>query len=73
MASLQIHNCPLLISSSQMWIAETNPPYFDDLHFMMIDVAITARCSALCGLVLKTLTSVTLGPELSPALCFDPF
>lgn len=34
MASLQIHNCPILISSSwvQMWTARMNPPYFDGLH-----------------------------------------
>lgn len=33
-ASLQIHNCPILISSSrvQMWMAGINPPYFDGLH-----------------------------------------
>lgn len=33
MASLQIHNCPILISSSQMWMARMNPPYFDGLRF----------------------------------------
>lgn len=34
-ASLQIHNCPILIRSSrvQMWMAGINPPYFDGLHF----------------------------------------
>lgn len=33
-ASLQIHNRPILISSSrvQMWMARINPPYFDGLH-----------------------------------------
>lgn len=34
MASLQIYNCPILISGSwvQMWMARINPPYFDGLH-----------------------------------------
>lgn len=34
MASLQIHNCPILISGGQMWMAGMNPPYFDGLQFI---------------------------------------
>lgn len=80
MASLQIHNCSILISSSrvQMWMDRINPPYFDGLHitdercgyYSWLQCALWPRhdhCN-LCDTGIVTTTSFLLGSPGVPGL-----
>lgn len=80
MASLQIHNCPILINSRrvQMWMDRINPPYFDGLHITDDKCGYYGclHCSPwprhdhsdLCDTGIETITRFSLGSPGVPGL-----
>lgn len=84
MASLQIHNWPILISSSrvQMWMARINPPYFDGLHitgdicgyYSWLQCSLWPRHdhSNLCDMRIETIASFPWSIRIVSSMLINP-